>query len=370
MSDPSLEILRRRIAETDQRLLDAVADRLEVAREIGRRKRAEGLPLRDYSVEREVVDRWIARLDRARVSAERAEGLVRWMIEEATIAQESLPGSPPRPTERSDVVVVGGLGQMGYWMSEFFRAAGHSVTIVDPRPPAESFPFRVRAKLREAVDGADLIVIATPMRVAAGVYQELREVGSRATIFDILSVKAPVVPAIHAGVRAGLSIASAHPLFGPGTRSLFGRNLIVLDCGDRGAADRVEAIFTPTALRITRLPLETHDALMSDVLGLPHLVSLLFARTLQHGTHSPSELGRGATTSFRRLLEVSELVARENPELVGDIQTLNPDSADLLRRLQGALVDLARAVESGESARYAALLGEGRKFLERSTAAT
>ena len=369
MTDPSLEILRRRIAETDQRLLAAVADRLEVAREIGRYKRSEGLPLRDYSVEREVVDRWIARLDRSHVSAERAEGLVRWMIEEATIAQESLPGSAPKPRERADVV-VGGLGQMGYWMSEFFRSSGHSVTIVDPRPPAESLPFEVRTNLRAAADGADLIVLATPMRAAAGVYEELRKVGSRATIFDILSVKAPVVPAIRAGVSAGLSIASAHPLFGPGTRSLFGRNLIVLDCGAPGAADRVAAIFTPTALRITRLPLETHDALMSDVLGLPHLVSLLFARTLQHGTRSPSELGRGATTSFRRLLEVAELVARENPELVGDIQTLNPDSADLLRRLQAALGDLARAVESGESARYAALLGEGRRFLERSTAAT
>jgi prephenate dehydrogenase len=252
-------------------------------------------------------------------------------------------------------------------MSEYLRAAGHRVGVVDRRIPTGPLPYPVSTNLVRAVKDADVVVVATPMRVAPRVYAELLRAGTEATIFDILSIKQPLLRSIRRAVEAGAHVSSAHPLFGPGTRSLFGRNLLVLDCGDRAATRRVMQLFEKSALRITRLPVEEHDHLMADVLGLPHLLSLLFARTLEQGGRSAPELARAASASFRRIAEVAQVVTRENPELVGDIQSLNPSSGALFRRVRSALADLERAVAAGDSAPYAALLEQGRRFLERAS---
>jgi chorismate mutase / prephenate dehydrogenase len=367
MSDPSLVHLRLEIARTDERILQDVTRRLRLAQEVGRLKRDEGLPLRDYLLEREVVQRWVEGLAPSAVPPDRAESLVRWMIEEAVYAQEVVPEPARVGPPSSEVVVVGGLGQMGGWMRDYLRAAGHRVGVVDRRTPAGPVPFPVSTDLARAAKDADLVVVATPMRVAPGIYKQLLATETEATIFDILSVKAPLLPWIRRGIAQGRHISSAHPLFGPGARSLFGRNLLVLDCGDEKATSTVASLFRKTALKVTHLPIEDHDPLVADVLGLPHVLSLLFARTLTHGRRSPHELATGASTSFRRIAEVAQIVTRENPELVGDIQTLNPASKGLFRRLEVALKDLERAVDSGESGQYATLLEEGRSFLELSS---
>ncbi|WP_226988642.1 chorismate mutase [Methanopyrus kandleri] len=53
-----LEELRREIDRIDECLLDAVIERLKVAREIGRVKAQEGLPLTDEEREKELRERW------------------------------------------------------------------------------------------------------------------------------------------------------------------------------------------------------------------------------------------------------------------------------------------------------------------------
>ena len=57
MDDDRLERLRRRIRNLDAALLGLVAERMELAREVGRAKRERGVPLRDYEVEKRVLAR-------------------------------------------------------------------------------------------------------------------------------------------------------------------------------------------------------------------------------------------------------------------------------------------------------------------------
>ncbi len=365
MTPPSLSALREEVARTDERIVKELRHRLELAREIGRTKAREHLPLRDYPLETEVVGRWVRGLAAAGVPGDRAETLARWCLEESVVAQEDVAGAEGGSSSGREVVVVGGLGQMGRWLSGYFAALGCHVVVVDPGEPPDRFPFPVHARLGRATGDAEFVVVATPMRRGAAIYRELLGTETEATIFDIFSVKAPLVPWIRRGIEAGYHLASAHPLFGPGTRSLFGRNLLVLDCGDPAAADAVSRLFGRSAVRVTRLPLETHDRLMADVLGLPHLTSLLFARALEAGGADPGTLVAGASTSFCRLAEVARIVTQENPELVADIQLLNPSTAKLLERTEGVLRELKEAVTGGKPASYAASLERGRAFLER-----
>jgi chorismate mutase len=55
-----LEALRSRIAAVDASLIELIAKRLALAREIGEAKRAAGLPVRNYATESEVLDRFHA----------------------------------------------------------------------------------------------------------------------------------------------------------------------------------------------------------------------------------------------------------------------------------------------------------------------
>lgn len=365
MTGPTLEELRAEVAATDERIVREVARRLELVRSIGRLKARERLPLRDYPLESEVVARWTQGLATAHVTPDRAEALVRWFLEESVLAQEAIVGAETAPGRGREVTVVGGLGQMGRWVCEFLASIGCRVGVVDERQPPERFPFVVHRDLARAAADSEFVVLSTPMRRTPAVYRELLATESEATIFDILSVKAPIVPWIRRGIARGYHLASAHPLFGPGTRSVFGRNLLVLDCGDPRSAGAVEGLFSRSSLRIRRLPLDTHDRLMADVLGLPHLVALLFGRTLAEGGSSPEALGAAASTSFRRIAEVARLVTAENPELVADIQLLNPATPALLERLTGAVEELRSTVNDGRPLGYANTLGKARSFLER-----
>lgn len=114
-------------------------------------------------------------------------------------------------------------------------------------------------------------------------------------------------------------MASLHPLFGPEVTTLAGRVIAVLDCGNPGAADDAAALFRDTALTITRLPVEAHDACMQYVLGLSHLVSILFFTTLVRGRRPFDELAAVASTTFYKQAGTAPEVARENPQLYHEI---------------------------------------------------
>ena len=365
MAETPLSRLRASLNGADAQIQAAIARRLEIARRIGRAKRARGLPVRDYAVERHVVGRWRAAMEGMGVPPERGEALARWLVEEAVRVQEQVGEAPEHRRKSADILVIGGAGSMGRWMVEFFRAGGHRVAVSDPRAPHRlPVEFRPASDLGDAARAADVIVVATPMRVAPTVYRDLWKTRTRATIFDILSIKAPLLRAIRHGRTAGFHLTSVHPLFGPTTRTLSGRNLLILDCGDPQANRVAEDLFRASSLSVHRLPIERHDPLMADVLALPHATSLLFSLALVRAGHATGDLARAAPTSFSRQAEVARVVTGENPQLSYDIQALNPISEALFERMAEALETVRHVVRSGDQDGYNRLVGEAHALLE------
>ncbi len=366
MPERQLARLRAALRRTDRQIGAAVERRLLIAREIGETKRGRGLPVRDYAVERQVVARWRSAMEEIGVPPERGEELARWLVEEAVRVEERVGEAPEDRRKAADILVIGGAGSMGRWLAEFFLAGGHRVGVCDPRASEGIRPeFRVETDLSRAARQADVIVVATPMRAAPAVYRELWRTGTRATIFDILSIKAPLLPTIRRGRKAGFHLTSVHPLFGPTARTLSGRNLLVLDCGDASANRVAERLFRASSLSVHRLPIGDHDALMAEVLALPHATSLLFTLALVRAGHAPGNLARAAPTSFARQAEVAWVVTGENPQLSYDIQALNPVSEALFDRMADALETLRAIVRRGDQAGYRELVREGHAVLQR-----
>lgn len=346
----ALDAVRERIRALDAELGQLVARRVEAAREAGRIKRAEHLALRDYGTEREVVARIRDAFTSHQLDPETGETLARVLIHESLRAQEA-DGLEVAEASRGRALVVGGAGKMGRWFVGFMNAMGYEVRVHDPSGGVDGFADE--PDLPGGVAASDIVVLATPPRETAALLELATE--GDALVFDIASLKAPFQDTLAGLAEAGARVTSVHPLWGPRTRVLSGKNLLVLDCGNADAADEAAALFGGTAAEQHRLPLAEHDPLMALTLGLPHLVNLAYAEVLATSGRAFETLrGLGGPT-FLKQTDVAAEVASENPELYRQIQQLNQGAGRTHDALHRALETIAARVEDPDGFRTAML---------------
>lgn len=353
-----LDELRSRIAGVDGSLIELVAMRLALAREIGEAKRASGLPVRNYATESEVLERFHTLAARAGLDDRLAERIGRLLIGEAVYQQEvGLGGGVPRGRR---ILVVGGAGKLGRWLADFFASQGHAVSILDPAGPVAG--YAAVTDLAAGVRAADAVIITTPLAVGRDVLGGILALEPDALVVDAFSLKSHVLELLQTAGGRGLRVASIHPLFGPGTRTLAGRVLAVCDCGNPGAAEEAAALFADTALTITRLPVARHDELMQYVLGLSHLVAILFFTTLARSGQSSADLATVASTTYLKEARTAAEVARESPDLYYEIQRLNRHSSELFTLVRACLAEVERAALADDGAAFAELMRAGRAY--------
>ena len=104
-----LEALRRRIGEIDAEIVRLVAERIETARTVGRAKQAAGVPLRDFDVERQVLDRAAAAASDLGIHPDAVRQVMQILIAAARDEQERVSYSEYAGASES-IAVVGGLG--------------------------------------------------------------------------------------------------------------------------------------------------------------------------------------------------------------------------------------------------------------------
>jgi len=335
-----------------------VATRLALAREVGDAKRAAGLAVRNYATESEVLQRFHALAAAAGLDERLADRISHLLIEEAVLTQESGLALGAAPGRR--ILIVGGAGKIGRWLADFFASQGHRVATLDPAGPVSG--FRTETDLAAGVRGADTIIVTTPLAVGRDVLSRILELEPAALVADAFSLKSHVLDLLQDTAARGLKVASLHPLFGPGVRTLAGRVMAVCDCGNPAATDEAAALFTDTALTITRLPIARHDEFMQYVLGLSHLVAILFFTTLQRSGRSFADLSQVASTTFLKEVRTAAEVSRESPDLYYEIQRLNRHSGELFTLVKRCLADVERAALADEVGAFAELMRAGRAY--------
>ncbi len=357
MSDGTLDQLREQIGAIDRQLVSRIADRLRLAREIGEEKQRLGLPVRSYQTEFEVLARFKGAARADQLDERFIEGLARELIGEAVRHQEW--HARGVSTDPKQIVVIGGSGKMGAWLSRFFSEQGHAVTIVDP---AEGPRNTRRVEDWDDVARADVVLLAMPLSVGPAVLDQVLDLRPIGLVADISSLKSHLIPRLKEGVQRGIKIVSLHPLFGPAARTLGGRVIAICDCGDSTAVEEAAALFEGTAADIVRLPIEDHDDYMQYVLGLSHLVSILFANTLAESGKSFDDLSRLASTTFHKQARTAVEVARENPKMYYEIQRLNRHSEALFDLLRASLEQIERASLSEDRESFVGLMERAREY--------
>ncbi|HSM13365.1 MAG TPA: bifunctional chorismate mutase/prephenate dehydrogenase [Thermoanaerobaculia bacterium] len=349
-SEERLEKLRRRIRNLDAALLGLVAERTELAREVGAAKRELGVPLRDYEVEKRVLERASETATSLGLDVELARAVLGQLIEEACRVQE-LDRVAVAAGAAESVLVVGGAGRMGGWLRRFLESQGHRVRIHDPAARADD--AAAVGSLERGLEGSTLAFVATPLAATGRSILEIAESGWGGVTCDVAGLKEHLRPALERARSLGARVTSIHPMFGPGARTLADRVVVVCDCGDAGATARVTALFRETAARLVPLSLERHDRIAGYVLGLSHLVSLLFARTLERSGLALEEIAGVGSTTFRAQMATAERVIEESPELYFDIQRLNRATPRVLTELERSLGDWRGWIAAEDGAEFA-----------------
>jgi chorismate mutase / prephenate dehydrogenase len=351
----SVDGIRWKIEELDNEILDLIKKRMQAALYMGGEKVRKGWPVRNISVEEQVIDRYTERAEDVGISESAAEEIATILIRESVEAQ----GRMPRPGKPTDVLIVGGSGKMGQWFVRYLTERGHKVKVFDvaPKKGENSVP-----SLKEGVRSAGIIILATPISAAREALDQVVALKPKGTIFDISSIKATLIPTIRAAAEEGLEICSLHPMFGPDAESIYNRNILVCDCGSQHAMDKATELFDGAGAKIMTIPVEEHDELMSYVLGLSHAVNIAFFRTLARTGVSYEDLEQVSSTTFRSQAATSKRVANESPELYYEIQHLNPYSQRCLELLREAVVEIEASAMDKDKRRFVEIMQEGRGY--------
>jgi len=363
---PDLPRLRSRIREIDDRLIQMMAERVELAREIGKLKLAKGLPIKDFRVEKEVIERSRECAKGAGLYADMAEEASRLLIKYAVMAQDEFHTHTlkRKGTAQKKILIVGGRGRMGMWLSEYFDSFGHVVRHFDTLGhSAETDSFPLVSDLAEAAHAHDVIVLSTPISETARVIEDLVACGTEALVFDICSLKTPLLAAIAGAEAAGMRITSIHPMFGPEVELLAGRNIVLCETTHPELTREAAAFFEDTTVNLLTLPLARHDELIGFVLGLSHLSNLIFARVLVRSGLSIRDLRSAASTTFNAQMQVVEPVVKENQDLYYEIQAENSFTPALIDMLRGEIEAYAETIDGRDKDGFKRLMEESRGYL-------
>jgi chorismate mutase/prephenate dehydrogenase len=356
-----LDDLRQRLAAIDRELLALVARRQALAVRIGEAKRRSGVATRDFEQERQVIERARAVAAELQASPDLAEQMMLLLIRSSLTVQEQGQASAAAGGSGRRVLVIGGAGKMGRWMSRFLEAQGFGVEVADPAGPVPG--FRCVADWSGGPIDHDLVVVAAPLRISNEILLALAARRPPGVVFDIGSLKSPLRPGLRALAAAGVKVASIHPMFGPGTELLSGRHVIFVDAGSPAATATVRELFASTMAIQVDMDLESHDRLVAYVLGLSHALNIAFFTALAESGEAAPRLARMSSTTFDAQLGVAAEVARENPHLYFEIQSLNDYGTESLTALLYAVERLRSVVRAGDEAGFAALMERGRAYL-------
>jgi prephenate dehydrogenase len=207
-----------------------------------------------------------------------------------------------------------------------------------------------------AVAGADLVVLAAPVRSLDGLLRAVAAaVAPTATVIDVGSVKADVV-AVAETLLAGGGFVGCHPMAGAEFSGVEAANpdiftgRVCFVCPGRSspaAVTKAEGFWRAVGCRAVIIDPETHDRLMAAQSHLPHVAAFALAGALIPSLPFLDSTTKAAspTTSLRDTTRI----AASGPAVWRDILLANSKHVlPLIDDLQAAVADLRRALASGD----------------------
>ena len=367
MSDSELSSLRSKIAETDKEIFDLIKKRMDLCEMVGKYKIEKNLPIKDYSVEKQIIEKAKKRAQEINLYEDLVINLYLSLIKYSVIKQDELARTEKQKmtSKGTKTLIVGGKGHMGVWLSQFFQSIDHDVTIYDPASSQLDNQNIVETNdFESSIAAADYIVLATPLSKTAAVIDKIINLVPKGLLIEICSLKSPIENALKNAIKSGLRVSSIHPMFGPSAQVLADRNIIICEGEGLETEDVTKNILETTSAKIVKIKFSAHDALMSYVLGAAHVVNICFSNLISKSGFVWQDIKAVAGTTFQEQMQISKEVIHENQDLYFEIQAMNKQSQQVMTEITNVLEKLNATIKNDRREDFKNIMEETKFFFE------
>jgi len=236
---------------------------------------------------------------------------------------------------------------VGYAKTEETRRVALEIGICD----------RVFGTAAEAVQGADLVVLAVPVGAMAEIAAEIGpHLAQGACVTDVGSVKQAVIAAVGPHIPEGAAFVPAHPLAGTehsgprsGFATLFQNRWCLLTPTEQStpeAIQRLRRLWEAMGSNVDEMDAPHHDLVLAVVSHTPHLIAYTMVGVADHLRRvSNSEVIKYSASGFRDFTRI----AASDPTMWRDVFLTNKEATlDILGRFTEELFVLQRAIRMGD----------------------
>ncbi len=223
---------------------------------------------------------------------------------------------------KKTISILGVGGKMGKWFAKYFLENGFEVTGYDSENEINIKSVIKASSLVGAVLKPDYVLLCTPTRRTPEIIRLIaKEMKRGSYLIEITSQKSKTATAL-AKMPSKVNPICIHPMFGPGVKKIKGQHIISIPIKDAKQELQVAKALFPGSDFVTIDAIE-HDKKIAVILGLTHMVNLVFANILSKDDKtSLTKKMSGTTFKIQKIL--AESILTESPELIETIIS-NPE---------------------------------------------
>ncbi|MBV9863388.1 MAG: prephenate/arogenate dehydrogenase family protein [Alphaproteobacteria bacterium] len=265
-------------------------------------------------------------------------------------------------------VALIGIGLIGSSLARVLRRDSPGTGIVACARRPETLDAARRLDIADAatddpaaaVDGADLVVIATPLSAYAEIGRRIAPaLREGAILTDVGSVKEAVIRDLRPHIPPGVQFVPGHPVAGTehsgpeaGFAELFRDRWCILTPLPETAPDATDAVrgvWERAGMRVVTMEPAHHDLVLAMTSHLPHLIAYTIVGTASDLEETlKSEVIAFSAGGFRDFTRI----AASDPVMWRDIFVNNREAVlEMLQRFSEDLTALQRAIRWGEGDR-------------------
>ena len=221
-----------------------------------------------------------------------------------------------------EIAIIGVNGKMGKWFANYFHKIGFEVTGFDIKEPIKEKYIIKGSSLVGAILKTDYVLLATPTKNTPEIIRLIaKEMKRDSYLIEISSHKSKTAQTL-LKIPNKVQPICIHPMFGPGTKKLDGKNIIIIPIKDAKKELEITKLLFPSANFVT-IDATEHDKKIAVILGLTHLINIVFANILAKD-EKISLTKKMSGTTFKAQKIITESILTESPELIETIIS-NPE---------------------------------------------
>ena len=220
------------------------------------------------------------------------------------------------------IAIIGVNGKMGQWFANYFHKIGFEVIGFDTKNEGTEKFVTKGNSLVGAILKTDYVLLCTPTKNTPEIIRLIaKEMQRGSYLIEISSQKYKTAQTL-LKTPSRVNPICIHPMFGPGTKNIDGKNIIIIPIKDAKKELSVTKLLFPKANFVT-IDAPEHDKKIAVILGLTHLINIAFANILAKD-EKISLTEKMSGTTFKAQKIITESILTESPELIETIIS-NPE---------------------------------------------